>query len=505
MRTSYAPGHPQVSWRDGYRVIRKAGRYMVFPRAAFSEMMGWHGASDALVEIWNGMPFFSPVWARAAARRVAAPRARHDVGDDAAAAARAARAHDRVPRRAAALPAHADRHAVGVVEATSSSQKLHFTAQRIDVVPPGIDPRFSPGGDAKSPTPLVVAVGRLVPVKRFDLLIDALADVKAPPSRSCSAVIVGEGYERDALEAQIARARRRRLDLASRPRRRRRARRPVPAGVGRRERVGARGLGHDDHRGRGVRHARGRDAHRRATTTPCVDGATGLLVDDGDGLRGRARPRARRRRVARAARRGARSSTRPRSRGARRARHARGARRRGAAPTHDVSRAERPTPSRSRRRRCRRGASPRSATSVLALLAYVPPLLHRAGQGRGRHEAVPVPRSRPAARARAVDVGSEHRHGHRHPPEHRLPVPDGPVLLGPRPARRARLGRAAALARLDLLFAAGVGVLYLLRTFGLRGPGVVVAALAYMFTPYIARLRGAHLGAAACRGPRCRG
>ena len=44
--------------------IRKAGRYLVFPRAAFSEMMGWHGARDGLVEIWNGMPFFSPVWAR---------------------------------------------------------------------------------------------------------------------------------------------------------------------------------------------------------------------------------------------------------------------------------------------------------------------------------------------------------------------------------------------------------------------------------------------------------
>src|SRR5260221_2406994 len=64
MRTSYAPGLAQVSWRDGCRVIRKGGRYLVFPRASFSEMMGWHGASDALVEIWNGMPFFSPLWAR---------------------------------------------------------------------------------------------------------------------------------------------------------------------------------------------------------------------------------------------------------------------------------------------------------------------------------------------------------------------------------------------------------------------------------------------------------
>jgi len=37
----------------------------------------------------------------------------------------------------------------------------------------------------------------------------------------------------------------------------------------------------------------------------------------------------------------------------------------------------------------------------------------------------------------------------------------------------------------SLLFAAALGVLYLLRTFGLRGPGVVVAALAYMCTPYV--------------------
>ena len=36
----------------------------------------------------------------------------------------------------------------------------------------------------------------------------------------------------------------------------------------------------------------------------------------------------------------------------------------------------------------------------------------------------------------------------------------------------------------SILFFAGVGVLYLLRTFGIRGPGVVVAAVAYMFTPY---------------------
>ncbi len=37
----------------------------------------------------------------------------------------------------------------------------------------------------------------------------------------------------------------------------------------------------------------------------------------------------------------------------------------------------------------------------------------------------------------------------------------------------------------SLLFFAAAGMLYLLRTFGLRGPGVVVAALAYMLSPYV--------------------
>ncbi len=63
MRTSFAADHPTVTRRSGYRVIRRAGRYMVFPRAAVAERAGLHGPSDGLVEIWNGMPFFSPLWA----------------------------------------------------------------------------------------------------------------------------------------------------------------------------------------------------------------------------------------------------------------------------------------------------------------------------------------------------------------------------------------------------------------------------------------------------------
>jgi glycosyltransferase involved in cell wall biosynthesis len=52
--------------------------------------------------------------------------------------------------------------------------------------------------------PLVVAVGRLVPVKQFHLLVEALAGMKHDHP-DLEAVIAGEGYERPALEDLIRR------------------------------------------------------------------------------------------------------------------------------------------------------------------------------------------------------------------------------------------------------------------------------------------------------------
>lgn len=200
MRTSFAPGRPQVSWRDGYRVIRKAGRYMVFPRAAFSEMMGWHGGRDGLVEIWNGMPFFSPVWARTP--HVTWLHHVHGVMWDMTLPPRLA-AMGRTLESRVAPPLYRRTPIVTLSESSRHEliEELHFKPRLVTVVPPGIDPRFSPGG-TKAPYPLVVAVGRLVPVKRFHLLIASLAELKArhPGLR---AVIVGEGYERERLETQI--------------------------------------------------------------------------------------------------------------------------------------------------------------------------------------------------------------------------------------------------------------------------------------------------------------
>jgi glycosyltransferase involved in cell wall biosynthesis len=201
MRTSEAPGLPRVLERDGCHVVRRGGRYLVFPEAALAELTGRAGARDAVVEIWNGMPFLSPLWCRGPSAvwlhhvhaemwQMALPEPWATMG--------------RVLERRIAPPLY---RRVPVVTLAESSRRelvdqLGFHEDRVTVVPPGIDPRFGPGG-TRSPRPLVVAVGRLTPVKRFHVLVDALIEVKrALPA--LEAVIVGEGYERPMLEARIA-------------------------------------------------------------------------------------------------------------------------------------------------------------------------------------------------------------------------------------------------------------------------------------------------------------
>jgi glycosyltransferase involved in cell wall biosynthesis len=200
LRTSYAQGHAPVITRDGYRVIRRAGRYLIFPRAVVSELIGRHGPSDALVEIWNGMPFLSPVWYRGPKivllHHVHAEMWQMVLGDE---RPWAATLGDTIERRIA--PMAYRRTPIVTLSASSKDdivEQLQLPARNVEVVPPGIDPMFTPGGE-KASDPLLVAVGRLVPVKRYDHLIRAVADARQRHPR-LSLTIVGEGYERERLD-----------------------------------------------------------------------------------------------------------------------------------------------------------------------------------------------------------------------------------------------------------------------------------------------------------------
>jgi len=203
LTTSTVPEGRTVIRRNGYRVIRRAGRYGVFPRTMLSGALGRIGTGDGLVEIWNGMPFFSPLWAHcphvvflhhvhAEMWRMVLPAGMAECGY--------AIEHRLAP------PAYR-RSRIVTLSASSKREivdRLGIPPQRVSVSPPGVEPQFFPAGE-RSEVPLVVAVGRLVPVKRFHLLIEALVALK-PVHPQLRAVIAGEGYERPALEALVGAA-----------------------------------------------------------------------------------------------------------------------------------------------------------------------------------------------------------------------------------------------------------------------------------------------------------
>jgi glycosyltransferase involved in cell wall biosynthesis len=189
--------------RDGYRVIRRAGRYLVFPRAALAELTGRHGPTDALFEIWNGMPFFSPLWFRGPKvvmlHHVHAEMWRMVLGED---APWLADLGNTLEGRVAPFVYRRTR----VVTPSDSSKAeivelLALRPELVSVVNNGTDAAFTPGG-RKARTPVAIAVGRLVPVKRYDLLLRAVAHARETVPE-LTLTIVGEGYERPRLDEVV--------------------------------------------------------------------------------------------------------------------------------------------------------------------------------------------------------------------------------------------------------------------------------------------------------------
>jgi glycosyltransferase involved in cell wall biosynthesis len=205
LTASAAPGANRYSRRDGYQIVRPAGRYLVFPVAPRSARpTGGHAkrAADGVVEIWNGMPFFSPVWARDRPR-VAFVHHVHGAMWDLVLPALLARTGKLIESRLAP-PFYRSTPVVTLSESSRQAivADLCLAPEQVSVVPPGVAADFHPGGHREA-VPFVVAVGRLVPYKRFGLLVDMLGRLRRshPDLR---AVIAGEGDERPQLEDMIA-------------------------------------------------------------------------------------------------------------------------------------------------------------------------------------------------------------------------------------------------------------------------------------------------------------
>lgn len=177
-----------------YPVIDLGGTFSQYVRAPFSHhkaVRDW----DLLVDIENGLPYFSPLWRRkpilAWVHHVHSEQWRQRFPLPLAAAGRFAESEimPLVYRRVPFL---------AVSDSTASSlEAFGIDRSRIHVLPPGVDPPTTVS--ERSVEPLFACAGRLMPHKRVDLLLRVWQQVR--PAVGGRLVVIGDGPERHVLEA----------------------------------------------------------------------------------------------------------------------------------------------------------------------------------------------------------------------------------------------------------------------------------------------------------------
>jgi glycosyltransferase involved in cell wall biosynthesis/SAM-dependent methyltransferase len=178
-----------------YRTVDAGGRYTQYLRDPFTvhARLGHH---DVIVDVCNGLPFFTPLWTRT-------PTVLH-----------VHHIHYGMWRQWFSLPTaivgaavetkgisrlYSRRLVTTVSPSTERSLvSLGVDPARIRTIPPGVD---TPGTVApRAAAPTFLAVGRLVPHKRHDLLLRAWARVR--PQTGGTLFVAGEGPLREQLEQQ---------------------------------------------------------------------------------------------------------------------------------------------------------------------------------------------------------------------------------------------------------------------------------------------------------------
>jgi glycosyltransferase involved in cell wall biosynthesis len=155
-----------------------------------------------LVEVFHGVPFFSPTWARRIPQVAIAHHVHLGMWHHVLPAPGAALGH--LVERFATPRVYRRRELVTISESAREEVVRAYQAppEHVHVALLGVDPKFTPGGQ-RDPRPLVLGVARMMPQKRLPRLVGAFAEVRrqVPDARL---VIVGDGPARAAVEAAVA-------------------------------------------------------------------------------------------------------------------------------------------------------------------------------------------------------------------------------------------------------------------------------------------------------------
>jgi glycosyltransferase involved in cell wall biosynthesis len=197
-RPAGAPGREEV---DGFTVRRLGGRWSVYPLALLW-LLRHRGTVGAVVDSQNGIPFFTPLVVR---RRTPVVLLVHHVHQDlfARALGPAAAVLGRWLEGPASRRVYG-RRTVVVLSPSAREQvrrRLRF-AGRVMVVPCGADGPLATG--PRSAVPRVVVVGRLTLYERLEVLVDAVAEVRASAG-PVELHLVGDGPGRALLEERARR------------------------------------------------------------------------------------------------------------------------------------------------------------------------------------------------------------------------------------------------------------------------------------------------------------
>jgi glycosyltransferase involved in cell wall biosynthesis len=178
-----------------YAVTGAGGTYSQYLRMPLLDRRLARDA-DVVLDIANGATYCSPLWRRAPTLLLV-----HHVHTEQWA--------QMFPRPIATAGSWFERKVVpriyrqSLVIAVSPStaadlEGLGVPASRIRIVPNTVE-AVPPGSPARSPEPMFVALGRLVPHKRIDLLLEIWERVR--PAIGGRLVIIGDGPERSRLQA----------------------------------------------------------------------------------------------------------------------------------------------------------------------------------------------------------------------------------------------------------------------------------------------------------------
>ncbi len=201
LRTGAVPGLAIEARRAGARVVRRGGRVGVWPTAVLDEVRRRLGPADGLIDVFHGVPFFAPVWAP---RTPQVGVVHHvNLGNWRNLVPFPGSAVGYVGERFGVPLAYRRRELVTIADSSRDEvlRAYRSSPNRVHVAWCGVDPAFSPGG-RRSPSPLVVAVARMMPAKAIPDLVAAFSQVRTavPDARLA---LVGDGPARGAVEAAI--------------------------------------------------------------------------------------------------------------------------------------------------------------------------------------------------------------------------------------------------------------------------------------------------------------